>query len=509
MGRRDGGADTAVTKLNAVREEQVGAAAVQDAGGDVMSGGESPAASGSQNENSPLIKTTRVDTMLNDVFSLLSLFFLTVGRSRECPAIFCQLGCMKQLLDHMAEAASYTEPDLQPFASRIKELQEIIKKDERENKHPPQLTKLMMRKLEGCQQVLTKLESALSVLSVELLQLHRKLVQLRRSLFALAASPKPSKTEVKALQEELRKIEAKRVDGKFLGPGGSSVPEGQAIVAGILENCFEISNDILVRNSTVSPTLQPIYERLLDTKNQLEHLAQMHRWTLRETDLWTYHLTLKDIDRLRVNGKFVDADGRQPEGQIVLLYLLRRCYGLIYRLMSSSEPISEELMPIASKLSTISKCLKELSKYGGPYTLRDLYPYRLALHQIAGMRRRVHDQDGNEVGEPKWLGADDTVPEGQGIIQAQFEEVEQTIEELLNRDDDDEDEAIEEDGDTDTPGDAETLDGSAVSSSAVTEDDAATSETESEIPISSMVLNSGTQTPHSGDGEPMFRVTSP
>ena len=101
MRRADGGADTAVTKLNAVREEQVGAAAVQDAGGDVMSGGESPAASGSQNENSPLIKTTRVDTMLNDVFSLLSLFFLTVGRSRECHAIFCQLGCMTVSYTHL------------------------------------------------------------------------------------------------------------------------------------------------------------------------------------------------------------------------------------------------------------------------------------------------------------------------------------------------------------------------------------------------------------------------
>jgi hypothetical protein len=30
----------------------------------------------------------------------------------------------------------------------------------------------------------------------------------------------------------------------------------------------------------------------------------------------------------------------------VLLYLLRRCYGLIYRLLSSSEPVSEELMPV-------------------------------------------------------------------------------------------------------------------------------------------------------------------
>lgn len=34
----------------------------------------------------------------------------------------------------------------------------------------------------------------------------------------------------------------------------------------------------------------------------------------------------------------------------VLLYLLRRCYGLVYRLVASSEPISEELMPISNKL---------------------------------------------------------------------------------------------------------------------------------------------------------------
>lgn len=38
----------------------------------------------------------------------------------------------------------------------------------------------------------------------------------------------------------------------------------------------------------------------------------------------------------------------------VLLYLLRRCYGLIYRLLSSSEPVSEELMPIVSSFPTLS-----------------------------------------------------------------------------------------------------------------------------------------------------------
>ena len=81
----------------------------------------------------------------------------------------------------------------------------------------------------------------------------------------------------------------------------------------------------------------------------------------------------------------------------MLLYVLRRCYGLIYKLLSSSEPVSEELMPIvsglfrgqsfvpnhpmnwlqANKLSTVKKCLNEVLKYGGPYDSRELYPVGL------------------------------------------------------------------------------------------------------------------------------------
>jgi hypothetical protein len=33
----------------------------------------------------------RLDTALADVFNLLSLFFLTIGKTREIPAIYCQL----------------------------------------------------------------------------------------------------------------------------------------------------------------------------------------------------------------------------------------------------------------------------------------------------------------------------------------------------------------------------------------------------------------------------------
>ncbi len=48
----------------------------------------------------------------------------------------------------------------------------------------------------------------------------------------------------------------------------------------------------------------------------------MHRWMLRETDLWKYTRSLQELDKMRVEGKFVDSDGNKPKGQYVSGYLL-------------------------------------------------------------------------------------------------------------------------------------------------------------------------------------------
>jgi len=263
--------------------------------------------------------------------------------------------------------------------------------------------------------------AALSVISVELVPIHQQLVDIRKQLAFMSGDIKANKVEYKALLEELRKIDAKRVDGKFLGPGGSSVPEGQALLSGILDQCFEVAQDIKAREveTDIDPILKPIWERLTEIKTDLERLMLTHRWTLRETDLYNYTLSLREIDSMRVDGKFVDAEGNKASGQFAVLFLLRRCYGMIYRLMSESEPISEELMPVANKLSTIKKCLTEVLKYGGPYTPRDLYPYHLALHQIESLRK-----DG------KFLGDDGSIPEGQAILVAQLSEAHELLEML-------------------------------------------------------------------------------
>ena len=67
----------------------------------------------------------------------------------------------------------------------------------------------------------------------------------------------------------------------------------------------------------VSSSLKPIYDRLTEIRRELESLVMTHRWSLRETDLWNYSLSLQEIDKMRVDGKFVDAEGNAPVGQYV------------------------------------------------------------------------------------------------------------------------------------------------------------------------------------------------
>ncbi len=200
----------------------------------------------------------------------------------------------QQLLDHLNESGIYTQQDLQGFATRLQVLKTIIKKDREEGKHPDAIVKLMTRKLEDTgefgpayeakpppltrvtppERMLQTLLKSLSVLSVELVPIHQRLITIRRALAALSTIPKPSKAEIRPLVEELRKIDSARVDGKFLGPGGSSVPTGQAILVGLLEECFEICQDIRAREGegSVAGPLKPIFERLTEMRAKLERL---------------------------------------------------------------------------------------------------------------------------------------------------------------------------------------------------------------------------------------------
>jgi hypothetical protein len=191
------------------------------------------------------------------------------------------------------------------------------------------------------------------------------------------------------------------------------VPASQATCTSLLEECFEIVQEIKAQEESkhVGSALKPIYDRLTEIRAELESLVMTHRWSLRETDLWNYSLSLQEIDKMRIDGKFVDAEGNKPRGQYVSICdicdisadaeLLCRssCTCSVgvtvssigsYRQVSPSRRSSCQsyatdsyfsgksvsTLSQANKLSTVKKCLNEVLKYGGPWNPRELYPVR-------------------------------------------------------------------------------------------------------------------------------------
>lgn len=129
-------------------------------------------------------------------------------------------------------------------------------------------------------------------------------------------------------------------------------------------------------------------------------------WSLRETDLYSFQRQLDRIDEARVNGNFLDAEGKPADlhAQRTLLYLLRKSYAFIYQYIISSEPVSEALLPIYNQLLTLKRCLVEVQRSGGVDSPRELYPYSMKLNSIDNMKK-----DGKFM-----VGGD--IPEGQASV---------------------------------------------------------------------------------------------
>lgn len=405
----------------------------------------------------------RVDSVLDDVFQLLSLSFLTVGLKNSAPATYASLSTVQRLLEHLNESNVFTQHDLRPIRERLLEISKIVENSsyknetggdnletiddrlpetdrkfyEERNKNKIEEDLLLRAKLQHCLDEYHSTESKVEEIDPNLTSIMEKLFEIRRGLLSLAASSKRSNPSLQRsplsqehvheglskLEHELIELESHRDEnGKFKSLETDKVEEkGQNVLNGLLDDCHDLVSDLAHQKNggiELDTKLQPIYEQLLDIKTSLENLLVTRRWTLRETDLFTFQKQLSEIDSLRVNGKFPTASG-SSEGQSILLYLLRRCYAIIYKLLESSEPVSESLQPIHNQLSTVRRCLLELKRMGGVNNDRELYPYQMKLASLDDLRTdgKFYDSDGN-------------IPEGQGTLNALLAECFDIVHEL-------------------------------------------------------------------------------
>lgn len=357
----------------------------------------------------------RLDDVIDDVYQLLSLFWMVLGKNLESPATYVQLISIQQCLDHLQEFGIYTLDDIEPFDQRIQELGAIIEEGKKSkidsaNDESSCLDFLVRKKLSHCRLVLKTLMDNWNAMSDTLSPIQKRLVEIRRDLAIQVAKGDIDTEKLAAIQKELRGFDSLRVDGKFLSNDGS-LPEGQAQVCGLLEECFEEVQALLSKEVKVAEELKPIYDRLNTMRDQLSKLYITRRWTMREIDLWAFQVQLNEIDVLRKQGKFYNSEGKPYEGQTILHFLLQKCYRFIYKLLSSSEPIAEALMPVHNQLSTLRRCLTEVKAWGGPFTTRELYPYQIKLASLDNLR-----VDG------KFLDEHGQVPEGQAVVMALLNE---------------------------------------------------------------------------------------
>ncbi|KAL8943415.1 MAG: hypothetical protein Q9211_000994 [Gyalolechia sp. 1 TL-2023] len=356
-----------------------------------------------RDEHDKPLEQSRVDTVLDDCFQLISLCFLTVGRNNEAPAVYSMASTIKRLLDHLREAAFYSPKDLESISQAIDSMQDTLKRGT--ESYAPQLLKLLGYRLDTCRNLLSNLQSSLADLSPELTPVYERLVSILRSISAANTRQKFPIGEVQGFQHQLREIQATMVDGKFLAEN-STTPAGQHVATELLNRCLEWSELVLARQGKFDERFKPIYDRLCDIRNRLEKLSITQAWSLRETDLYDYQRQLDRIDESRVNGNFEDQFGNKADlhAQRTLLYLIRRCYAYIYTLINSSEPVSEALLPVFNQLQTLRRCLLEVKRSGGVSSPRELYPYSMKLNSIDNMR-----VDGKFM-----VGSD--IPEGQGSV---------------------------------------------------------------------------------------------
>lgn len=122
----------------------------------------------------------RVDTVLDDCFQLISLFFLTIGRNQEAPAVYSAISTVKRLLDHLKEAGFYSPKDLESISQHIEQWQASVTQGE--DAHSPHLLTLLNARIDVCRERLHELQTSLSKLDPEMMGTYEKLVSILRSL---------------------------------------------------------------------------------------------------------------------------------------------------------------------------------------------------------------------------------------------------------------------------------------------------------------------------------------
>ena len=268
----------------------------------------------------------RVDTVLDDCFLLVSLFFLAIGRNNEAPAVYSMTATMTRLCEHLKEAAFYSTKDVQSLQDTLDRMERTMKTGA--EKYSPYLITRIHHRMEIIQQHLDGLKEFLSTLSPQMVPTWEKLVSLLRALAAVNIRSKFSLKDLNELRGKLLEIKNTMSEGKLPDSEGHT-SGGQDLVVPLLERCLRFSDItekkyVLIspcplcgtnssRQGKVDAPFRETFDELCEIKNHLDRLTMTQAWSLRETDLYQWQRKLDRLDDSRRDGNFFCSGGHPAD----------------------------------------------------------------------------------------------------------------------------------------------------------------------------------------------------
>lgn len=139
--------------------------------------------------------------------------------------------------------------------------------------------------------------------------------------------------------------------------------EGQAVINGILEECYKISRSMILQEPEVDQSLMELKEKLIHAFTELDMIL-----CLSESDKYidlvrieALQNTLDWIDSQQKDGKFLDENGNPPKGQAYLRSLLEASYDRVNDILLNLESNQKDVETLDSIKDLISH-VQEFSK---------------------------------------------------------------------------------------------------------------------------------------------------
>lgn len=367
---------------------------------------------------------------LVDICLIFSLALLTVGYTRRPLANFALVVTMIHLFRYLSREPTNTPKELNVLATRLKDIENLVDAGTTNPDYPTNrvIDGLLRENIATAEELLSSAEKRISSLDAEDWPVYAQILHIRREIFAQVVAEPFNPAEIVHTKERLVRV------AQHIEPGKHS-----ALVDEQLNTCIDIC-DTFKDGPFMQPNVEKQFKELYASQKNLEVFLMTHRWTMRETDLYGYVMQiLKFIHLIRAQPDYVlSKQGLPPKQYILVVYLLRKCLAMIYKLLDNAEPVSEALTPIYNQMLTMKRCLVEVHNVGGVSKLRELYPYQMKLNSLDKLR----DSEGKFI-------VDGEIPPGQGVLNALlaecFDELYELEMEVEEQSDNEEDEGYTDD----------------------------------------------------------------